>query len=646
MKKKAFLSLIPVLGLSFCLPVLAGEPEFTLEEMVVTATKTSLSTKKVASDVSVITKEDIKERNAHYLKEIIDSLPGVAVNRSGNRRSASIRGFESRYVVILIDGQRFPSEPDATYELDRISLDNVERIEVVRGSGSALYGADALGGVINIITKRPGTSKTTLYTEGSLLGATGDSNHSYGVNFDSGLQGKTSFTLSAGQSKNDAFYKENGTTFFPFGTRTHLDANLEYRPNDEETWKMGGSYLKEKTNEYGTLQGMGGYTILTDLIEDNQRQRYNLSYQKHKGEKELFINGYHSIWEKYNDTINRLTGLYTNNIFGYTTLSGLEVRQSQKSGENHRITWGGEYRHELYRGTGIKSGNGTFTKILHGTAYTGSDVDSDYGALYAQDEWSLSPKLLVVSSLRWDESNRFESNLSPKIGATYELNDHLRFKLNAGSGFRVPSPNQLYLNLNVLRNGALVNLLGNDKLQPEKSFFYDVSVEKEWGNTSAKITYFASQVKDMIDEVWLSTNKIQYQNIDKAKIQGVEVSIQSTLNKKTKWSANYTYLDAVDDQTQNRLYNRARNKISSQLSYQPTSDFKATLWVDAYLSYYFQPSAYISSERNYVLWNLNLEKKLAKNQTVFVGVENLFNHRDDDLSIPGTIFQLGYKVEI
>ena len=150
----------------------------------------------------------------------------------------------------------------------------------------------------------------------------------------------------------------------------------------------------------------------------------------------------------------------------------------------------------------------------------------------------------------------------------------------------------------------------------------------------------------MIDEVWLSTNKIQYQNIDKAKIQGVEASIQSTLNKKTKWSANYTYLDAVDDQTQNRLYNRARNKISSQLSYQPTSDFKATLWVDAYLSYYFQPSAYISSERNYVLWNLNLEKKLAKNQTVFVGVENLFNHRDDDLSIPGTIFQLGYKVEI
>ena len=647
MRKKLIIFLAPMIALMPSSQAVCTELEsFTLNEVIVTATKTPLDTKDVPNAVDIITAAEIQSRNAHTLREIIDSLPGVAINRSGGRRALSIRGFDSRYSMILIDGQRIPAEPDADYELDRLALDNIARIEIVRGNASALYGADAMGGIINLITKKSQEPKTVLQFKNSTLTKHGDNEHCYSLSYDSGRQNKMSFTLAADNTKNDAFFKTNGTTFFPFGARSHVDTRLEYQPTSQETWTLSTSYLQEDTNEYGTMSGLGGIIVNTDIHDDNRRQRYSLDYQKSLPGRELSVTAYHSIWEKYNNTINRLSGQYTNSIYGYSTISGLEARLSRKIDNLHKLTVGGEYRPELFRGTGIQSGDGNFSKSFHGKTYTGSEVKTDYSALYVQDEWNLSPQWLMISSLRFDDSNRFESNLSPKIGLTYSPQPDLRFKFNAGTGFRVPSPNQLYMNLNIIRNGSLVSLLGNSSLQPEKSTFYDVSVERDWGHTAGKITFFYSNVKDMIDEVWRASNEIQYQNIGRANIQGVETSIRQPLSERLNWSLNYTYLDATNGATQERLYNRARHKISSQLSYQAPGAWQANLWVDAYRGYYFQPNATTTSERTYTIWNLNFEKQLGKDQSLIVGAANLFNHRDEDLSLPGTILQIGYRIKL
>lgn len=647
MDKKTWMGIIAFLCLSIsshgeC----AEEASFSLDEVIVTATKTPLSVAMVPTDVSIITADEITARNAHTLKDIIDSLPGVAINRSGGRRALSIRGFYSRYSMILIDGQRIPAEPDANYELERLSLNNVERIEVVRGSASAIYGADALGGVINLISKKGKQREISLEVDGVLQGSSGDSEKTFAVRYDSGSLGKTNVVLTADHSKNNVFLKENGTSFYPFGTRSHIDVKVDYHPTATETLSLGSSYLEESTHEYGMMSGMMGATLSTNLHDDNRRQRYNLSYQSKQNNKDTYITMFHSSWEKNNDTLNRANGQYTNAIYGYTTISGIEARTTHKVNPQHKVTVGGEYRPELFKGTGIESGKGLFSTVLKGKTYSGSEVKTDYRALYLQDEWLMSQQWLMVSSLRWDGSNRFDSNLSPKLGLTYAPKADLRYKLNVGTGFRVPSPNQLYLNLNIIRNSRLVNLLGNSSLHPEKSIFYDVSIEKDWGSTTGKITFFSSNVKDMIDEVWVASNQIQYQNIGRAKLQGIEASIHRPINKTLSWNANYTYLDAVNSITHEQLFNRARHKLSSQWTYQPALNWKANIWLDAYIGYRHQPSAYITNNKTYVTWNMSLEKELSKNQSLVVGIENIFNHKDEALCIPGTLFQIGYKVNL
>lgn len=252
----------------------------------------------------------------------------------------------------------------------------------------------------------------------------------------------------------------------------------------------------------------------------------------------------------------------------------------------------------------------------------------------------------MVTSARYDDSNRFNSNMSPKLGLTYTPEPGWRLKFNAGKGFRVPSANQLYLNLNVTRNGQLVNLIGNPNLKPEDSTTYDVSVERDFGKTTSKLTYFSSKITDMIDEVWVDTAKVEYQNINRARIQGVEAEASSPLSDQLSWSINYTYLDATNDLTGDRLYNRARHKISSRFSYHPENIWTANLWVDSYLGYWFQPNANISENKSYTLWNMNVEKQLAENQSLLFGINNLFNHKDDDLSLPGTFVHINYKIKM
>ena len=512
-------------------------------------------------------------------------------------------------------------------------------------SVSSLYGADALGGVINIITKTSKEKSLTFNLDQGFLSRSGDKTGRYAFTYDSGRQGKTSIVLSGSLVDNDASLKDDGTTYQPFGDRKTFSSRFEYCPTDKETVTLTTSYMKENTHEYAIAQTVAG-TIRTNIHDDNKRSEYALSYKKLLNGGKFFVSAYHSIWDKYNDTVNRATGQYTNATYGYRTISGLEARISKTAGDNHLFTLGGEFRPEVFRGTGTQSGHGTFTKTYHGKTYTGSEVKTDYSALYLQDEWKIVPKLLMVTSARYDDSNCFDSNVSPKIGLTYTPEPGWRLKFNAGQGFRVPSPNQLYRNLNITRNGKLVHSVGNPNLKPEDSTSYDVSVERDFGKATSKLTYFSSKIKDMIDEVWVDTAKIEFQNINRASIQGIEAEVSSPLSDWLSWSANYTYLDATNDLTGARLYNRARHKISSRFSYHPEDSWTANLWVDSYLGYWFQPSANVSTNKSYTLWNINAEKQLTKNQSLLLGIDNLFNHKDDDLSLPGSFIHVNYKLKL
>jgi outer membrane receptor for ferrienterochelin and colicins len=617
---------------------------FNLEEVVVTATKTDMDKKKVPSAVEVITQEDIKARGAHTLKDIISSAVDVSIIRSTGRDAISIRGFESRFSMILIDGKRISSEVDQNYELDRISLENVERIEIVRGPVSSLYGTDALGGVVNIITKRASAPSFTLGLDHGAFSANTGATDRYNFTYDSGQHDKYGITISGARFENDKAFKGDGTTYAPFGVRQNISSRIDYQASANEIFTATASYMNEDTHEHVYKQTAGGL-VKTDAHDDNERFEYSLSYNKQQADSTVFLRAYLSDYYKNLDVHNLANNNLMNFGQSHRTIPGFEARVTKTAGTNHILTYGSEYRPEKFRGTGVATGQGIYQVTYGGKTINGSEVGIDYSAVYVQDEWQVSPKLLAITSLRYDDSNRFESNVSPKLGLTYNASPDVRFKLNASKGFRSPTPNQLYINSQVIRNGKLVNLVGNANLQSEKSDSYEVSVEQDWGKTTGKLTYFSNKLNNMIEESWVDATNIKYQNISEATIQGAEAELIYPLSEKFSWSANYTYLDAMNDVTNSRLMNRARHKLASRLAYNDHNNITANLWCEVYGNYLFDAGSSIGKNKSYTLWNINVEKAISKNSTLTLGVDNLLNKKDDDLFLQGAYVHSGIQMK-
>lgn len=600
-----------------------SDESFTLDGIVVTATRTAKTIKDVPSAVQVITRQTIEEQGAQTLADVLKYATGVQLTRSSNatgRAAVSIRGFDSRFSMLLIDGKRLSSEIDQNYELDRIPLENIERIEIVRGPVSSLYGTEALGGVINIITKKSKTQSLMLDIDGGLYtnGQSGKDRYSFA--YDSGEIGKFSLRLSGSQVENDALFKSNGLTFEPYGTRKNINTTIDYRLSDSETLSFSKGYTKEATYEY-----VKPSSVLIKARDYVERDENALSYTKKAAKNELFLRFYRSVMDKSLDQYNASSQALTNWVRAKRTIDTYEGRFTQTLSPQHRLTFGAEYRPETFRGTAVDTKEGYFT-VVHPSGQTkkGSTAHLNYSAAYLQDEWNVTDKLLAVMSMRYDDSNKFESNLSPKLGLTYKLTDSARLKINVAQGFRSPTPNQLYQQAATQK--------GNPDLKSETSKSYDISIEQDWNKSSGKLTFFNNDVTDMIDLVTTSGTNKQYQNISKASLQGVEAEYTWVLSDQLSWTNSYTYLDAVNSVTNERLQNRARHVLTSGLSYRNPQGFTANLQTQTFGSYTASPGG----ETSYSIWNVAISQKLSEHYKLRIGINNIFNKTDENIPLLGT----------
>lgn len=633
-KQHLFLSLA---ALTLVMPVAQAEevPEFSSPEVIVTATLTDRETKDVPAATQVITKEELEARGAETLEDALRLATGVHLIKSGTRQAISIRGFDSRFSLILIDGKRLAAEPDQNYELERISLENIERIEIVRGPASALYGTEAMGGVINLITKKSSQPSASVSASHGFYGSDSISNERYHFNYDSGKTGKFSVQLSGAYRDNDAMYKSTGLTYEPYGVRKNWNANVDYALSDTETLNFTSSYFKEKTQEITSST--------VKAIDYNDRNEQSLSYSRKLQDGDLFFRYYQGILNKNLDQRNPVTNDLVSQgswVKAKRTMRAYEGRLTRSYGDDHVLTYGAEYRPEKFRGTAVATGEGTF-QVSHpdsSVSKTGSTAILNYTALYLQDEWTLSPQWLAVTSLRYDDSNKFESNLSPKLGLTYKLSDDTRLKFNAARGFRSPTPNQLYI--------KSPTLIGNANLKSEKSNSYDLSLERDFTSSSFKLTYFTNDVSNLIAEQATATQGInQYQNIQQASLNGLEASFSQTINSKLAWINSYTYLEAMDDITNKRLDNRARHVFSSRLSYTDKKDFTANLWAELHDDYLVAITNTVKKEKSYLLWNVAFSKKLTEKSKLTFGIDNLFDKNDEDVPLMGIYVHGGVQFQ-
>ena len=653
-KKKSLLLTAAILA-AMSVPVQAAEKKqeeaahIKTDEVVVTASRTKQEVRESPSSIEVITREDIDKMGAETLAQALQLALGIDTQENamvGNR--SSLRGMNTNQTLILIDGRRVRTENTSEtmnfYELKRINMDDVERIEIVRGAASSLYGSEALGGVINVIKKHPGKMQTAVTLDWT------SRQSDEGIRFDSGKLGK--WALSGSFKHMDV--REQGTdagsnmygkkNFFNLDGRMEmtkdkwLDVFFDYLTEDlymKDSLTQGTDYDHKRFSTGVKYSGR-------DKLGDYEMQVYYTYFDKHQRTR-----------QRTNHNLSSFDDMKFNSLI-------FDGRRSIQVAKDHLLTFGGEYRKEDYESTRIKGAN---TRTLEGVTNQLGDSSMDYAAFYLQDEWLASPRWLIIPSLRWDYNSEFGNELTGKLGTTYKITKDVRFKANVGTAYRAPTASELYFSWHHTPNAKMdVQINGNPDLKPEKALNFDLGFEMEKGKTFGKITYFHNKVDDLIniDTVMsrlpgfpprmLATGT--YRNIDSATMQGVELEARQALGGGFSVRGLYTYLDARDDKTGDRLKGRPYHKASLQLSYEDQKNgWNATLWNDWTAGYRYAETVgsgrmarTISKDASLSILNFVVSKKINDHFSAYLGVDNIFDKESDALAYDGRIWRGGVNM--
>ncbi|MGP1408537.1 TonB-dependent receptor plug domain-containing protein [Selenomonas sp.] len=656
-KKKSLLLTAAVLA-AMSVPAYAAEkkPEdgkaIKTGAVVVTASRTEQEVKETPSTVEVITREDIDKMGAESVAQALQLAIGMDIQENamvGNR--VSIRGMETNQTLILIDGRRVRTEDTGStmnfYEFERINIDDVERIEIVRGAASSLYGSEALGGVINIIRKRPDEQKTSVTLDWTTR------RKDAGIRFDAGKHGN--WNIAASFKVSD--YRERGTDDKSNMYGKKYFFNIEGRMDvAKDKWlDVFADYLIEDQYMKGIIIRKNKPTIYHGRDYDHTRLSTGVKYagrdKRGNYEMQVYYTRFHKDQNQRNRANHDLLG-FDDMTFNSLIFDG---RRSMQLSKDHLLTFGGEYREESYDSTRL-TGNGSMSR--EGVVSPFGKRSVNYAALYVQDEWLLNPDWLLIPSVRWDYSSSFGSKVTGKLGTTYKINKDLRFKANIGTAYRAPTASELYLDWDGMPGGERVKLWfhGNPNLKPETSLNFDVGLEMEKDKTFGKITYFHNKVHDLIygysqfqymPPPMRSINHIFYDNETDVTLQGLEFEVKQSLGSGFNARGLYTYLDARNDKDI-RLTGRPYHKASLQLSYEDQKNgWDATLWNDWIADYYYAEAVgrrTIYKNAAISILNLVVNKKINDRFSAYFGIDNLLDTYNDNLGYDGRIWRGGVNV--
>lgn len=632
-------------------------------DVVVTASKTEVEVKAEPQAVEVITAEDIKRMGAENVTAALRLARNLNLSKAGMTGNAvSIRGMSTNHTLILIDGKRMAGEDTSVtqnvYTLNRINVDNIERIEIVRGPSGALYGSDAMGGVINIITKVPEKAGTTVGV------STGSDEINNYYNLDLGKSGNWSTSFNArftkvrpqgihSHSVSSTGTVTDGDTVAMYGPKQYFDFTTVYDFNNANHNKLrfGLNYFNEHLRSDYPGVASSRYIYAKDKREffDNKGYGGDISYTGRTNRNEYEFRLYYSQLKKdsrlYNDRPSlgmmesMLGSMYPKRDYDtakYTTWV-LEGKDTLYANDRHTLTFGGEYRKVSYDGT-----------RLGGSLAGDSKISEEHGvnsyANYIEDLWQVNDKLLLTPSVRLEHSNQFGSNATPHIGMTWNFNDHSRFKANYGRGYKAPTISELYIKMNHAMGPMTITVLGNPDLKPEKSLSYDFSLEAESGKDFGKVTYYSNKVSNLIDTEALDPDGFinRYINVGQAKINGVEVEVGTHFNDLWTLKMTHDHIDAKNELTGTRLDGRADSTSTLQLLYDDHKErgITAVIWDEFTRNYRYNANAY-----TYNTVNFSVNKKWTKDFSTFFGIDNILNKHVDDIYVTGRVWRVGAEVK-
>jgi vitamin B12 transporter len=525
---KHALFLTPLLGAPLTVTAFAQDatptpiatPEAPETVIVVTAERNAQPLSQTPSTVTVIKREQIEAKKAFDITDLIRLSPGISIAQTGTQgKSTSVftRGTNSNHTLVLIDGIRANSPADGRFDFGTIPSENIERIEILRGPQSALYGSDAIGGVINIITRRgTGPLKT-----GATLELGSDSINKQAVSV-RGQVGKGGLSFSATRLKSGGLtdnddYKNLGASLrydLSVGARSNLafigrydDANLGTPGQTQFT--VDPNARSKPREAFGGIQ----FTHNSDKRSD----RINLGFADRKLDSRDGVNpGVPAGSASSSEGTNK------------SRVLSLDAQSAFTLGD-HTVTVGGETRREK------ASTDSVFT---FGGFPSPSEFSRDTrtNALFLQDAYR-SGRFTLVPGVRYERNSQFGGNTSGRLSGSYDIDADSKFKLSYGTAFKAPSFNDLYF-----------PGYGTSTLEPEKSKGYEIGYQRTlWETGRVEITAFRNRIRNLIAGVAAPTAADPFRfiaaNINRAETQGVEIGLDLPITTGLRAVVNQTFLD-------------------------------------------------------------------------------------------------------
>lgn len=594
--------------------VCAAEPE-EIPQVVVTASFIEQKLEDAPASITVIGREALNNRPVQDLADALQGAAGVHVGGVGlARRGISIRGMSNEYTLTMIDGRRVSqsagvighSEADVGW----MPTEGIERIEVVRGPMSSLYGSDALGGVINIIT-RPATDEwrtsmtsraewredgrggdvlqTGLYVSGPLvqdvLGIT-----AYGEFRD------RERTVSA---VNPQLSEMEG--------REVITGNLAFNWTPDEAQRISVNYGQGSEERQRYAATGPTYYLSTDFLD---RQQYSLSHIGAWQWGDTSVRAYGTKLEKTNRR-SRGTPVRPQIIEDRT----YDARTTVNLGESNRLSLGGEWRNEE----------------LFDTSMNSAGYDSVRSrAMFVQDEFEWQRWLLVLGT-RYDDHDIFGGQTSPRAYAVFHPTERLTFKGGVGRGFKAPNLKLLSPEYSVTTSSFVV--FGNPNLEPEINTSYELGAHYRANGWTLQATLFQNDVDDLIQSFCAADcnalRVLNYENVDEARIRGVEVATSLAPLTQVAIDLNYTFLNAKDLTSDQPLAEKPKHAANVTLKWLPTDKLNVQLRGN----YYGKQTMYSSEVRyglpDYTLWGADVNYQLTRHFKLHLSGDNL---GDEDLA--------------
>ena len=627
LKKAFFLSLIatvPLYGQQK-----TKEKETEIKEVVITATHSQKKLKDVPITVQVVTAEDIKKSQSTDFKTFLENeFSGINFTYNGGSPNINMMGFGGKYVLFLMNGERMAGETFDNIDYDRIDIDNIERIEIIKGASSSFYGSNAIGGVINIITK---DSKSPLDINAGYLY---DSSRDHKLNFSIGTKQKWGnlsissfykmrepYIIKDRISTNGVYNELNVAGFTNYGINPKLTFNLSPKINFSLT---PGYYFSERNP--GTPAGK--------IVRDRY-YNYNLGLKtniKFNDNQNLIVSGTFDRYDKY-DYFRK-------------------IKEKEKKYENEVWRISSQYNQNLFKKHTLVAGGEVLSEKLLNFMFknesTGGRENAQTYSAFTQQDWVINPAVTLVTGARMDYHSIFKQYFTFRLSGMYRFDETMTIRAGYSGGFRSPTLKELYTNWFHPWGGGF-QLMGNKNLRPETSDNFNISIDFDFKKLNLTFITQYSKIKDKIDRQGNIGDTLRYVNLHgNTDVLSSEVSAIYKLNKNFHFKGSYSYYDIGKKRSENRPHT-----LTFKAEYIPSAKYyiPSIIISGKYLSHtkrYNDDNSSFVSYAPYSIWRLQLASKFPLGFTLTGGINNIFGYTADKVGFYSSVdigrtFYLGLK---